>query len=262
MKIKYLGFRYHGWMLQPGVKTIQGQLDKTIRFLYPASSFKTLACGRTDAMVSANESYVELFIKDLLDETQFLRALDLNLPQDIQVTNISRVSKHFEVIGHVQFKEYHYLFTDYPMSPFCSGMMTKFREKLDFNIMQRAANFFEGRHWFGNYCYRKKNFEKDHYFREILESSLVENDEYCANFFPERSYLYKVRGKGFMRHQVRIMVGAMINLGRGSWSWETFKKSFDSQFYSNEKKDLKPFIAPASGLILNQVKYQEKLCQS
>lgn len=255
LRIKYFGFRYHGWMLQPEVKTVQGQLNKTIRFLFPTTKFKTLACGRTDAMVSANESYVELFIEEELKEEIFLKNLELNLPQDIQVQSIETVSSSFEVIGDVQYKEYHYLFTDTEMSPMCAGMMTKFREKLDFDVMQKAAEHFQGRHWFGNYCYKKDHLDSDQFYREILESKLIENDLYQANFFPDRSYLYKISGKGFMRHQVRMMVGALINLGRGQWDWETFIKSLDPQLYSKESKELTPLIAPASGLILNHVKY-------
>jgi tRNA pseudouridine38-40 synthase len=255
LKIQYYGFRYHGWMLQPNVKTVQGQLNKTIQFLYPNAKFKTLGCGRTDAMVSANESYVELFIDQEINTEDFHVGLSKNLPQDIHILEIVEVSSEFEVIGDVQQKEYHYLFTDQEMSPLCSGMMTRFREKLDFDVMQKGAAYFEGRHWFGNYCYKKQHLEQEQFFREIKSSNLLENDVYEANFFPERTYLYRIVGKGFMRHQVRMMVGALIKLGNGTWDWETFTTSLTVGSYSTEHKDFVPLIAPASGLILNKVQY-------
>lgn len=250
LNLQFFGFRYHGWMLQPEVRTVQGQLEKTIRFLFPTTKFKTLASGRTDAMVSAQEIYIQLFFDGTLQSHDFVKEMNLNLPQDIRLIGIEEVDDTFNVIQDVKSKEYHYLFTDDQMHPFCSGMMTRFRNPLNFEIMQKAAAQFKGSHWFGNYCYRKGKNDEIEYTREIESSELVENDLYHANFFPERSYLYKIVGKGFMRYQVRLMVGALIRLGEGKWSWQDFEKSLQASEFTTEN-----MIAPASGLILHKVNY-------
>ncbi len=78
--IQYLGFRFHGWQKQPGVKTLESMITKTIGFVLGHSGFKILGTSRTDAMVSANHSACELFIDDGLDPDAFLKALNGNLP--------------------------------------------------------------------------------------------------------------------------------------------------------------------------------------
>ena len=74
IKIQYLGYRFHGWQKQPDVKTIHLMIDRTLKFILKDVRFKTLGAGRTDAMVSANEAALELFIynEPILDFDAFL----------------------------------------------------------------------------------------------------------------------------------------------------------------------------------------------
>ena len=60
--IQYLGYRFHGWQKQPNLKTVHLMIDRTFKFILEDKPFKTLASGRTDAMVSANASAFELFL--------------------------------------------------------------------------------------------------------------------------------------------------------------------------------------------------------
>ena len=89
------------------------------------------------------------------------------------------------------------------------------------------------------------------YTREIKECELIENNIYKANFFPKRSYLFKVVGKGFGRHQIRLMMGALIQLGKSEINLNYIKDSLKIE--SDIKID---YIAPANGLILKQHRVQ------
>lgn len=249
LKIQYLGFRYHGWLQQPQVKTIQGQLDKTLRFIFPEGKIRTLSSGRTDAMVSALEMPVLLLLEANSEPEFIYLELSKNLPQDIKILSVHRDVDHVDIINDVQVKEYHYLFSNDEMHPFCAGMMTHFCGALDISLMQKAAKYFEGQHWLGNYCHYRSKSDQKVYARNILCSQLLENDEYTANFFPERSYLYRIKGKGFMHHQVRMMVGAMVMLGQGVWKWQDFLDSLQ------EGVKMHPKVAPASGLLLKKVEF-------
>ena len=60
-KVQYLGFRYSGWQRQPGQRTIEGMLLKTLKFILPNTAVKILGAGRTDAKVSAADAAFELF---------------------------------------------------------------------------------------------------------------------------------------------------------------------------------------------------------
>ena len=91
IKVQYLGYRLHGWQKQPNFKTVEGLITKTLRYVMPEARYKVLGCSRTDAMVSSNGSAFELFVDEqpLENLEDFLALFNLNLPQDIRVTEIS-----------------------------------------------------------------------------------------------------------------------------------------------------------------------------
>ncbi|MEM9680636.1 MAG: tRNA pseudouridine(38-40) synthase TruA [Bacteroidota bacterium] len=251
VKIQYLGYRFHGWQKQPNLKTLHLMIDRTLKYILEDKRFKTLGAGRTDAMVSANEAAFELFLYDheIEDKDEFLALFNHNLPQDIRALSIVEVNKDFNVIQDSKVKEYHYLFSEGQKNhPFCAPIMTTILDPLDVDIMKTGAKLFEGSHNFKAYCYKATN--NGQYHRTIEYCELVENDLYTASFFPEQSYLFKVRGKGFMRNQIRLMFGALIKLGRGDISLDDMK-------YSLKDSNTLPmdYIAPASGLILHAINF-------
>jgi tRNA pseudouridine38-40 synthase len=87
---------------------------------------------------------------------------------------------------------------------------------------------------------------------EICE--IVPNTFLTANFFPETSYAVRVKGQGFMRHQVRMMMGSLISLGKGEITLEDIRKSLTE----NRDEPLHK-IAPASGLLLNGVEFNQRV---
>ncbi len=216
----------------------------------PQAKFKVLGSSRTDAMVSAQESAFELF-KDhepLEDLQEFLELFNLNLPQDIRALSIEEVDEKFNIIQHPKLKEYAYLFAFGGKNhPFCAPMMANFQFDLDIEKMKQAARLFEGMHNFRNYCVRVS--ENSKFEREILRSEIVQNTEITASFFPEKSYIFHVHGEGFLRHQVRLMMGAMLQVGKGELTLEQIEESLrpDTPHLQMD------YIAPASGLILNKI---------
>ena len=248
--IQYLGYRFHGWQKQPKVKTIHHMIDRTLKYIMEEDYFKTLGAGRTDAMVSAENAAFEIFTKKPLSNLEdFLNLFNNNLPQDIRALSISEVSEDFNIINHSKEKEYNYLFAHGgKFHPFCAPIMTTILDELDVDSMQRAAALFEGKHNFKAYCYKPSNSGK--YIRTITKCELVENTRYRANFFPEKSYLLIVKGKGFGRNQIRLIMGALIEIGRGDIDEEFVKKSLSEDF--NQQMS---FIAPASGLILQNINF-------
>lgn len=249
--IQYLGYRFHGWQKQPNVKTLHLMVDRTLNFILQGKYFKSLISGRTDAMVSAEHAAFELFLKEPLDsQTAFLELFNYNLPQDIRALDIREVDKNFNIINHSKVKEYLYLFTfGEKCHPFCAPIMTTILDSLDIEVMKRGAKLFEGENYLWSYCY--KPTENGIYTRKIIECELVENNIYTANYFPKKSYLLRVRGKGFMRNQIRLMMGTLIDLGKGKLTLQNIKDSLEPN--SKVKMD---YIAPASGLILNKVEFE------
>ena len=252
IKVQYLGYRLHGWQKQPDVKTVEGLITKTFRWVMPEAKYKILGTSRTDAMVSAEESAFELFLdhEPLEDLDAFLKLFNKNLPQDIRAIAIEEVDKDFNIIQHSKTKEYAYLFSiGDKFHPFCAPFMANFQEDLDVEKMKAGARLFKGTHNFKNYCVRVS--EKSTFEREMICSEIVENDVYTANFFPERSYIFHIHASGFLRHQVRLMMGALVLLGRGELQLEDIEKSLlpDKTEYQMD------YLAPASGLILRKIEF-------
>lgn len=223
-------------------------VSRTVSYVLGHKKFKLLASGRTDAKVSVNRGYVELFLDDdPLDLTEFLPLFNENLPQDVRALKIEEVDEDFNIIAAPKEKEYVYLFSfgtkNHPFSaPFLTGIFSE----LDIALMQKGAKLFEGTHDFINYTYKPNPETKT--VVTVTGSEILGNDLFTANFFPEKSYLFKVRGKGFKRHQVRLMMGALFDLGEGSITLDQFKQTLQPGNLIKLER-----IAPASGLILNDV---------
>ena len=81
---------------------------------------------------------------------------------------------------------------------------------------------------------------------------IVKNEIYTANFFPEESYVLRVKGAGFKRHQIRMMMGTLIQLGKHELDLDFIERSLlpDSTLEVT-------YIAPASGLMLNKMTFKE-----
>ncbi len=251
--IQYLGFRYHGWQKQPGVLTVERMISRTLAYVLDHKKFKILASGRTDAKVSANQAYFELFLDgDPLEIENFLPEFNKNLPPDIRAIAISEVTKDFNIIDAPIAKEYLYLFSfGSKQHPFAAPLIANCLEDLDIALMKEAAKLFEGTHDFRTYAY-KPNPETQT-IGTIDVSEISENNLYTANFFPSESYVFKVRGKGFKRHQIRLMMGALFDIGQGKMDMDLFRRTLDP---TNEIK--LEHIAQASGLLLNEVVLDEE----
>jgi len=251
VKVQFLGYRFHGWQKQPNTKTVHYVIDRTLNYILGSQTFKTLGAGRTDAMVSANEAAFELFLnhKPIDNISVFLNLFNENLPQDVRVLSIEEVDAKFNIIKDSKLKEYHYVFAHgNKFHPFSAPILTTILEPLDIDIMKSGAQLFEGQNNFKTYCY--KPTDEGLYIRELLLCKLVKNTLYRASFFPTESFILKVIGKGFGRHQIRLMMGALIKLGRGEIDMDYIKNSLKP-----ESDHVMDYIAPASGLILHKIEF-------
>jgi tRNA pseudouridine38-40 synthase len=249
--IQYLGYRFHGWQKQPDVKTLHLMVDRTLNYILNGSYFKSLSSGRTDAMVSAESAAFELFLKEPLDDQKdFLDLFNYNLPQDIRALSIKEVDAKFNIINHSKIKEYLYVFAfGEKCHPFCAPIMTTILDDLNIELMMQGAKLFEGENYLKSYCF--KPTDNGIYTRTILTCEIVENTIYTANYFPKKTYLLRVRSEGFMRNQIRLMMGTLIDLGKGKLTLDDIRTSLIPA--STVKMD---YIAPASGLILNKIEFK------
>ncbi len=253
LEIQYLGFRYHGWQRQPNVLTVEKMVRKTLNFVLPRHQPKVLACGRTDAKVSVEQTYIELFTEIPLENLDhFFDVFNQNLPADIRLLSIRETDAQFNIIQSPKIKEYHYYFAHgEKFHPFSAAFMCHHPNMLDIELMQSLAPLFAGTRDFYSYTFRPN--PETQTIATVDHAELTKNTNFTASFFPENSYVFKVKGNGFKRNQIRLMMGALFDVGSKEMSEDTFKSTLEG---SNRIKLTN--IAPPSGLILEKVHFVDE----
>lgn len=250
ISLQYLGFRFSGWQKQTNAKTLHDMVDKSLSFVFGHFDFKTIGVGRTDAKVSANCYYMQLFVKDKIEGKAFLESLNSNFPNDFKAISIKKIDGEFNIINAPKIKEYHYYFSFGEKNhPFAAPFMISIDGFLNIDLMMKAARLFCGEHYFHKYCTKPS---ANTVFKRVIDScEIIENNILTASFFPERSYVLKVKGKGFLRYQIRLMMATLFEVGKGNLSLsfieDSLKENNDRQFLRN--------IAPGSGLQLFKIDF-------
>ncbi len=251
INFQYLGFRLHGWQKQPNLKTVHFFVDKTLKFVCKDIRFKTVGVGRTDAKVSATDYYFQLFIDEKINEDAFVLLFNKNSPSDIRVLEATRIlDENFNIIQQPKIKEYRYYFSFGEKNhPYCASLLTGVLEDLDIEQMKQGALLFKGFHNFKHYC--TKPSQETKVKRTILDCRIEENTELTASFFPNKSYVLIIKGAGFLRNQIRLIMGALIELGKGNYNIDFIKSSLTE----TANIDFLKTIAPASGLHLHTIHF-------
>ena len=248
VEIQYLGFRFHGWQKQKNVKTLHEMIDKTLFFVFKGTRYKSLGVGRTDAMVSANNYFFQLFLEDEIDEVWFMAFFNENLPPDIKALSIRKTPVGFDLINCPKIKEYRYYFSFGEKNhPFAAPFMVNIPQELSIDEMKNGATLFQGEHYFHKYCTKPSG--KTIFKRVIEVCELTENTEFTASFFPEKSYVLKVKGKGFLRYQIRLIMGTLFELGKGNLDLKYIENSLKED---NDQKYMR-HNAFSSGLQLYHI---------
>jgi tRNA pseudouridine38-40 synthase len=253
IRLSYLGFRYSGWQIQPGQKTVEGMLVKTLKYVLGDQPFKTLASGRTDAKVSSLSGACSLWLTQPLsgEISYWIEWINRNTPQDLKVESITEVPIDFNPIKNVVHKTYGYLFCcgDKP-HPFTAPFMAHFSGDLDLNLMKKGAELYLGTHDFTHFTVRTAQKPNQSTQRTIDSCSLMNNDRWTANFFPSSSYIFWVTGHGFIRYQIRLMMGALVQLGRGEISMSDLSNALQGV-----PLPIPQYAAPGSGLGVYEINY-------
>lgn len=227
-------------------------LAKTLKFILPDVKSKILGAGRTDAKVSALDMAFELFLEEvpLAELNDFKAEFNKNLPSDIRILSIEEVDKDFNIIKDSKIKEYVYLFSFGEKNhPFCAPFLTNFQEELNIDLMIQGAGIFIGTYDFSPYTARLQ--PNTTVIRTIDTCQIKENTILEANFFPATSYALHISGSGFMRYQIRMIMGALIQLGRGELTFSDIRTSL----MGNNTAPLTA-VAPASGLMLYDLEFE------
>ena len=248
--IQYKGTRYSGWQIQLGTTelTVQGELNRALSTVSKSEKVKTLGSGRTDAGVHALGQVVKASISLEIAPENLVKALNVNLPDDIRVIHAEVSDEEFMPTIHAKSKEYHYRFTAKRMfTAFQNDLIVNYPFELDLEKMREACRILVGEHDFANFfC---EGTEVSSTVRKIFSCDIIEIQQGEWEMLPPH-FVFRISGNGFLKQMVRLLMGAVWNVGRGKISLEEFRSALGP----TKVQRLGP-VAPPEGLYMVRVNY-------
>jgi tRNA pseudouridine38-40 synthase len=238
--LEYDGTEFAGWAKQPGLATIEGSLEEVLgRILQEQVRFSV--AGRTDAGVHARGQVASLTTEAVIAPGKLRSSANKLLPAGIVITEISEAPKGFDARGSAFSRTYSYGVLDraYPSS-FRHRYVHYFPGALDEGLLLDAAGMIVGDHDFT--AFTPTQTEHVHFRREVTLSRWRREGDLLV---------YHIRASSFLRNMVRVLVGTMLDVGRG------FRPLSDLEaLLSGAARDAAGKTAPARGLCLEKVEYQ------
>lgn len=239
--IEYDGTDFNGFQIQPGAtRTIQGELISVLSTVFNTSTGISYA-GRTDAGVHAKGQVINFKTGKELDLFRFKWSVNSMLPDDIAVRYIKKVEGSFDSRRDAQAREYSYnvVNTDYH-SVFLKKYSILVTGRLDLKSIRKATKLFEGEHDFAPFC--SQSIRGSYTIRKIFSFSINIGDGGLIGF--------TIRANSFLYNMVRIIIGTILELGKGEREIKEIKEAL----YSGQG-DFTSSLAPAKGLFLTRVDY-------
>jgi len=239
MTIAYDGFKYKGWQKQKDTDlTIQGKIE-TVLSKMTGEEIMVVGCGRTDAGVHAENYIANFHTKCDFKTKKILDYLYEFLPEDIVVKSMEEVSERFHARYNVKAKTYVYTINNYRFRDvFNRKYSYHLADKLNIEEMKSASEVLIGSHDFQSFTNGKSDKST---VRTINYINIIEKNNIIE---------IEINGNGFLWNMVRIIVGTLIEVGKGSLTPTEVER------IRNEKKrwEAGP-LAQAKGLILRDVQY-------
>ena len=239
LDICYDGTRYRGWQrLGDSDNTIQGKLEAALSRIL-GETVEVSGSGRTDAGAHARGQVVSFRCESTMPCDEILSQLRRYLPEDIGIYSCREVHDRFHARLNAKTKTYCYRIwnTDAPCV-FERRFVYCLPDRLDVAKMEAAARCFMGEHDFSAFCANKK-----------MKKSTVRRIDALRIDRVGEELRVTVTGNGFLYNMVRILVGTLIEVGRGEREADTIPALFGA------KREEAGYLVPASGLCLMEVTY-------
>lgn len=239
LDICYDGTRYRGWQRLAGREdTIQGKLETALSRILE-EPIEISGSGRTDAGVHAKGQVANFHCESTMTAEEILTRLRKYLPEDIGIYSCKDVSPRFHARLNAKEKTYCYrIWNSESPCVFQRRFVTVMPERIDIAAMEQAAEMLCGEHDFSAFCGNAKM--KKSTVRYIRAISITRQGEEVHLTFT---------GNGFLHNMVRILVGTLIEVGRGQREAASIPELFGS------KRAEAGFLAPPQGLCLEEVFY-------
>jgi tRNA pseudouridine38-40 synthase len=272
LTLAYDGTEFRGWQVQPGERTVQGELQAALGRITGESPLPQ-GSGRTDAGVHALGQVASFTLAAPIPAENLQRALNRTLPQSIRIIESRTVQSTFHSRHSAVAKSYEYrVFREAICPPTLARYVYACSWPMDPEALQSSARFFEGEHDFLSFAatdpeLATRDFNPDAEpdqrpipregfqiepptaptVRRIFSSTWEEQTTEAGMLL-----IYRVRGSGFLHHMVRNLAGTMLDVGRGRLRCD----QIPGILAARSRAAAGP-TAPARGLFLHSVEYDE-----
>lgn len=240
--IQYQGTNFHGWQRQVGQRTVQEVLETTIASVvnHPVT---VVAAGRTDAGVHAAGQVAHVTVHSRIPAHRWPTILNARLPMDILVRAAAAVPDHWHARFSALWRRYRYtLYTDPCPNLFLRGLTWHYyRYELDAELMHAALTPLVGRHHLS--AFHRSGSQRSHSWVNVQEVSCRRRGALVE---------IEVQASGFLYGMMRLLVGLLVQVGKGQRSPDSF-----TEIWQSEQRSLVKYAAPAAGLCLLRVGYPE-----
>jgi tRNA pseudouridine38-40 synthase len=235
----YDATNYYGYQKQPGLKTVQGAIEEALTKINNNKKVVLHAASRTDRGVHALNQKAHFDIDVDITCYKLKRAINSNVSDDIHINDVTEVGNDFHARYLATKKEYLYILNIGEYNPIERNYVYQYNKPLNVDKMRDAVKYFVGEHDFTSFVCTEDL--KENNVRTIFEASILEeNNKLYFTFI----------GTGFLKYQIRNMIGTLIEIGTGKRLPDDIIKILESKDRRSAGKTAKP-----EGLYLVDVWY-------
>ena len=248
----YNGAAYHGWQFQPNASSVQEEMERAMQTILRLPDDQRViltAAGRTDTGVHARLMAAHFDLSDNLQISDLENRLNGFLPADISVHRIVPVRPEAHARFDATSRTYEYWVTDVK-NPFTDGLITYTRFRLDYDLMNRAAELLLQTDDFASFCKAHSDNKTTicHVRRAFWE-------EHPLPFMPEQTaHVFTIEADRFLRNMVRAVVGTLFEVGRGAMTIDEMQRAIQAHDRCAAGQSM-----PPDGLYLTDIRYPESI---
>lgn len=242
IKLQFNGKPFCGWQIQPNAISVQEVLQQALSTLL-RENVQVTGAGRTDTGVHAKEMFAHFDTLQSVDMDQLAYRLNSILPKEIAVFWIKSVHEEAHARFSAVSRSYEY-WVHFDKNPFLEGLSYRHHTPVDFQKMNRAAEYLIGEKSFR--CFEKSHAEEN---TGICDLSRAEWEEASPGV-----WIFHISANRFLRNMVRAITGTLLEVGMGKRHAESIPELIASS--SRTKAGVS---VPAHGLYLSKVEYPNEI---
>ncbi len=238
--VQYVGTHFHGWQRQAQARTVQGDIELALQSFL--GYFVTLAgAGRTDAGVHGAGQVAHFDAPTLIPAYRWAAILNARLPEDILIRAAAVVPDDWHAQFSAQWRRYRYtLYTDAVPNLFVSPFAWHYYyQPLSETLIQAALDPLVGSHDLS--AFHRAGSGRAHSWVELQDAVCYRQADFL---------MVELQASGFLYGMVRLIMGLLVQVGRGLLSVDEF-----THLWQTQQRERVKYSAPAKGLCLLRVGY-------